>query len=140
MYTIGIDVGGTNLKAGLVNEASEIVATRKMPLVWQSQEKLAAAESLAAKLGAEMGCTRPIAEEQHWMSRSRYIGVSGATVKPELYVALGISGQVQHMVGASSSKIIVAINKDAKAPIFQDCDLGLVADMNKVLPKLTELL
>lgn len=124
-------------------ESVDIAVAKRIVAVGRglgAQENLAAAESLAAKLGAEMGCTRPIAEEQHWMSRSRYIGVSGATVKPELYVALGISGQVQHMVGASSSKIIVAINKDAKAPIFQDCDLGLVADMNKVLPKLTELL
>ena len=115
-------------------ESVDIAVAKRIVAVGRG---LGAQENLA---GAEMGCTRPIAEEQHWMSRSRYIGVSGATVKPELYVALGISGQVQHMVGASSSKIIVAINKDAKAPIFQDCDLGLVADMNKVLPKLTELL
>ncbi len=124
-------------------ESVDIAVAKRIVAVGRglgAQENLAAAESLAAKLGAEMGCTRPIAEEQHWMSRSRYIGVSGATVKPELYVALGISGQVQHMVGANSSKIIVAINKDGKAPIFQDCDIGLVADMNKVLPRLTELL
>lgn len=104
-----------------------------------SQEKLAAVESFAAKLGAEMGCTRPIAEEEHWMARSRYIGVSGATVRPDVYFALGISGQVQHIVGVIDSKLIIAINKDAKAPIFQNCDIGLVADMNKVLPQLTEL-
>ena len=104
-----------------------------------SQDKLAAVESFAARLGAELGCTRPIAEEEHWMARSRYIGVSGATVRPDVYFALGISGQVQHIVGVSDSKLIIAINKDAKAPIFQNCDIGLVADMNKVLPQLTEL-
>ena len=96
-------------------------------------------EALGAKLGAEIGCTRPIAEEEHWLARNRYIGVSGISVRPNLYMALGISGQVQHMVGVSDARLIVAVNKDAKAPIFQNCDIGLVADMNKVLPQLTEL-
>ena len=137
---MGIQLLDTSAKQ---EETVDIAVAKRIVAVGRglgSQENLAAAEALAAKLGAEMGGTRPIAEEQHWMSRSRYIGVSGATVKPDLYMALGISGQVQHMVGAKSSKIIVAINKDAKAPIFQDCDIGLVADMNKVLPKLTQLL
>lgn len=105
-----------------------------------AQENLAAAEALAAKVGAELGCTRPIAEEEHWMARSRYIGVSGVVVRPEAYFALGISGQVQHMVGVNDARTIVAINKDARAPIFQNCDIGLVADVNKVLPAITEQL
>lgn len=105
-----------------------------------SEENMQAAQALAAKLGAELGCTRPIAEEEHWMARNRYIGVSGVTVRPDVYIALGISGQVQHMVGANDSKLIVAINKDPKALIFENCDIGLVADMNKILPALTEKL
>lgn len=104
-----------------------------------SADNLPAAEAFAAKLGAELGCTRPIAEEEHLLARGRYIGVSGVTVRPAVYFAMGLSGQVQHMVGVNDSKIIVAVNKDKNAPIFQNCDIGLVADMNKVLPALTEL-
>lgn len=103
------------------------------------EKNVAAAAAFAAKLGAELGGTRPIAEEAHYIARSRYIGVSGVSIRPDVYFALGVSGQVQHMVGANDSKLIVAINKDAKAPIFANCDIGLVADMNKVLPALTEL-
>lgn len=123
-------------------EAVNIVAAKRVIGVGRglgSQDKLAAVEALAAKLGAEVGCTRPIAEEEHWLARNRYIGVSGVSIRPALYMALGVSGQIQHMVGVGDSKLIVAINKDAKAPIFQNCDIGLVADMNKVLPQLTEL-
>lgn len=123
-------------------EAVDIAVARRIVGVGRgvgSQEKLAGVETFAAKLGAELGCTRPVAEEERWMARGRYIGVSGVTVKPELYFALGISGQVQHLIGVNEAKIIVAVNKDAKAPIFQNCDIGLVADMNKVLPALTEL-
>lgn len=105
-----------------------------------SEDKLSEAEALAKKLNAELGCTRPIAEEEHWMSRGRYIGVSGVTVHPDVYFACGISGQVQHMAGVGESKLIVAINKDAKAPIFQNCDYGIVGDLHKILPTLTELL
>ena len=103
-----------------------------------SLENLSVLETLASKVGAELGCTRPIAEEEHWMARGRYIGVSGVTVRPDVYFAFGISGQVQHMVGVNDAKVIVAVNKDARAPIFQNCDIGLVADINKVLPALVE--
>jgi electron transfer flavoprotein alpha subunit len=123
-------------------ETVNIVAAKRVVGVGRglgSQDNLAAVEALAAKLGAEVGCTRPIAEEEHWMARSRYIGVSGVSIRPSLYLAMGVSGQVQHMVGASDAKLIVAVNKDAKAPIFQNCDIGLVADMNKVVQQLTEL-
>lgn len=123
-------------------EAVNIVAAKRVIGVGRglgSQDNLAAVEALGAKLGAEVGCTRPIAEEEHWLARNRYIGVSGVSIRPALYFALGISGQIQHMVGVSDSKLLVAINKDAKAPIFQNCDIGLVADINKVVPQLTEL-
>ena len=123
-------------------EAVNIVAAKRVVGVGRglgSQDNMAAVEALGAKLGAELGCTRPIAEEEHWMARSRYIGVSGVTIRPNLYFALGVSGQIQHMVGVGDAKLIVAVNKDAKAPIFQNCDIGLVADINKVLPQLVEL-
>lgn len=95
---------------------------------------------LAAALNAEVGCSRPIAEGEHWMDRERYIGVSGVLLKTDVYLALGISGQIQHMVGGNGAKTIVAINKDKNAPIFQYADYGLVGDIYKVVPALTELL
>lgn len=101
-----------------------------------SQENLAVVQELARNLGAEMACTRPIAEGEGWMARSRYLGVSGAVVKPDIYLAIGISGQVQHTVGVGESKIIAAINKDKNAPIFKQCDVGLIADIEKILPLL----
>ena len=94
----------------------------------------------AASVGAEVGCTRPIAEEQKWMPKETYIGVSGAMLKPEIYFGLGVSGQVQHMVGVNGANTIIAINKDKNAPIFQQCDYGLVASLTDVLPGLKERL
>ncbi|EDP99951.1 FAD-binding protein [Shewanella benthica] len=100
------------------------------------QENLQMVAELGAILGAELGCSRPIAETEKWMERERYIGVSGVMLKPDLYLALGISGQIQHMVGALSSKTILAVNKDKNAPIFQYADYGIVGDLNKVVPAL----
>lgn len=105
-----------------------------------TQENLVPIRELAVKLGAEMACTRPIAEEEHWMSRGRYVGVSGATIKPCFYLACGISGQVQHMAGVNGAKVIIAINKDGKAPIFRNCDYGIVGDLNKIVPELMKQL
>lgn len=104
------------------------------------QEDLEMVYALAAKLGAEVGCSRPIAQGENWMAISRYIGVSGVMLKPDIYVALGISGQVQHTVGVRDAKIIIAVNKDKNAPIFKQCDYGIVGDIYKVVPALTELL
>jgi len=98
------------------------------------------AVDLAGALKAELACTRGIAEDEHWLPVERYIGISGQTVKPELYVAAGLSGQVQHMVGCRESKIIVAINKDERAPIFEAADYGIVGDLYTVLPLLTAAL
>ena len=105
-----------------------------------AQEDLALVDELAAALEAEVGCTRPVAEGSGWMARERYIGVSGALLKPDLFVAVGLSGQIQHMVGANSAKTIVAVNKDKNAPVFKQCDYGIVADLYEVLPKLSAAL
>jgi electron transfer flavoprotein alpha subunit len=104
------------------------------------QKDIALAEMLARQLKAELACTRPIAEGENWMPRERYIGVSGAMLKPEIYWAVGVSGQVQHMVGVTGAKTIVAINKDKNAPIFKQCDYGLVGDLYKILPIITKIL
>lgn len=93
---------------------------------------------LAEIIGSEMGCTRPIAEEEKLMPREVYIGVSGLMLKPDVYIGAGISGQVQHMVGINSARNIFAINKDKNAPIFSQCDFGLVGDLATVVPALIE--
>lgn len=104
------------------------------------QDNLATAKKFAEKFGAEITCTRPIAEGENRMPRSRYLGVSGASIKPDVYLALGVSGQVQHTVGISDSRIVAVVNRDRNAPFFKNCDFGLVADIEKVLPVLESLL
>ncbi|MEQ5286875.1 putative electron transfer flavoprotein FixA [Providencia huaxiensis] len=79
-------------------------------------------------------------EDEKWMEHERYVGISNLMLKPELYLAVGISGQIQHMVGANGAQIIVAINKDKNAPIFQFADYGIVGDLFKILPVLTQQL
>lgn len=98
------------------------------------------AKDLASAVGAEVGCSRPLAEGQEWFSKDRYVGISGQHVAPEVYVAVGISGQLQHTAGIRDSKIVVAVNNDPKAPIFAQADYGLVGDLYEVLPALTAAL
>lgn len=100
-------------------------------------EDLPAMEAFAEKIGAELGCTRPVAEEEKLLPRERYIGVSGVSLRPRLYIAAGISGQVQHMVGVNDSETIIAINKDKQAPIFKNCDLGIVGDAAEIIGALS---
>lgn len=105
-----------------------------------SQENLALAQTLAESIGAELACTRPISEEEGWMARERYVGVSGLMIKPALYISLGISGQIQHTVGINQSGLIISINKDKSAPMFKQSDYGIVGDLNEIVPKLIALL
>ncbi len=99
-------------------------------------EDLAMINDLAQVLEAEIGCTRPLAEGLDWYPRERYIGVSGAFIKPDLYIAIGVSGQVQHTVGVTDSRVIVCINKDKNAAMFPQSDYGIVGDLYAVLPAL----
>jgi electron transfer flavoprotein alpha subunit len=103
-------------------------------------DDLGLVNDLARALNAEVGCTRPLAEGLNWLPRERYIGISGAQVRPELYLGVGVSGQVQHMIGMSRSKVVVAINKDKNAPIFASADYGIVGDLYAVIPALLEAL
>ncbi len=105
-----------------------------------NQEDLALVKDLAAVLGAEVACTRPLAEGLDWLPRERYIGISGANIHPDLYVGVGVSGQVQHTVGMSETHLVVAINKDANAPIFEQADYGIVGDLYDVVPALIKAL
>ena len=101
-----------------------------------SGERLPLIRELAAALEAEIGCTRPVAEENGWLTREHNIGISGAAIRPNLYLALGISGQIQHMVGVNEARTIAAVNKDENAPIFKSCDIGIVGDLAQILPEL----
>jgi len=105
----------------------------------KSQENIALAEKLAAALGAELAASRPICDAG-WLPMERQIGSSGQTVAPKLYVAVGISGAIQHVVGMKGARTIVAINKDADAPIFEVADYGIAGDLFDVLPALIKAL
>lgn len=134
----GVRVVETRAKQGEVVNLGAAKRVIGVGRGFASQADLKMAEDLAASIGAEMACSRPIAEGEKWMSKERYIGVSGVVLKPDVYVAMGISGQIQHMVGVNQAKTIVAINKDKNAPVFKQADIGLVADIYTVLPQIIE--
>jgi electron transfer flavoprotein alpha subunit len=106
----------------------------------KAQEDLALIEELAHALDAEVACSRPVAEGLNWMGKDRYIGSSGARIAPQLYLAVGISGQLQHMVGVTGAETIVAINTDPNAAVFKQADYGLVGDLYQLVPAVTAAL
>ena len=103
----------------------------------EDQDNIEIAEDLAKAIGSVVSCSRPIVDAK-WLEKSRQVGTSGQTVKPKVYLALGISGSFQHMGGIKGNPFIVAVNKNAKAPIFQVADVGVVADILDFVPELTD--
>jgi electron transfer flavoprotein alpha subunit len=129
----------------LFKEAKSAVDLTQAPIIVsvgrgiKAPENIPQAEALAKAIGGEMAASRPICDEG-WLPMERQIGSSGQTVAPKLYLALGISGAIQHVVGMKGARTIVAINKDQNAPIFEIADYGIVADIFEVMPALTAAL
>ncbi len=103
----------------------------------EDEDNIEVAQELAEAMGADVSCSRPIVD-QKWLEKSRQVGTSGQTVKPKVYMAMGISGSFQHMGGIKGAPFIVAVNKNPKAPIFQLADVGIVEDILDFMPELTD--
>jgi electron transfer flavoprotein alpha subunit len=141
---VHLDAAKIRTKPGeLFREAKQAVDLTQAPVIVaigrgiKAPENIPMAEKLAKLLGAELAASRPICDEG-WLPMERQIGSSGQTVAPKLYVALGISGAIQHVVGMKGSRTIVAINKDSNAPIFEVADYGVVGDIFELIPALTQ--
>lgn len=104
----------------------------------KKKEDIALIRDLANVLGGEVGCTRPLSSDLGWLSEEHHVGISGMSVKPHLYLAIGISGQLQHVVGMRDSRVVAAINIDKDAPIFAASDYCVVGDLYQVVPALTK--
>jgi electron transfer flavoprotein alpha subunit len=146
--TVTIDLKAEQIRSKpleLFREAKQAVDLTQAPVLVaigrgiKAPENIPLAENLAKLLGGELAASRPICDEG-WLPMDRQIGSSGQTVAPKLYLALGISGAIQHVVGMKGSRTIVAINKDANAPIFEVADYGIVGDIFELIPALTQAL
>ncbi|MCU7552190.1 electron transfer flavoprotein subunit alpha/FixB family protein [Chitinophagaceae bacterium LB-8] len=131
-----VKVIGTNKTKGTVSltEAETVVSAGrglKGPENWKI------IEDLASTLGAALACSRPVADA-HWRPHNEHVGQTGIAIAPNLYIAIGISGAIQHLAGVNRSKVIVVINKDPEAPFFKAADYGIVGDAFEVVPKLTQ--
>jgi electron transfer flavoprotein alpha subunit len=140
-----VDVGEFKTKTSLASmkeKGSAIVDLKAAKIIVSAgrgvkrKEDLRIIESLAKSLGGSMGCSRPLSSDLGWLPEEYHIGLTGVNVKPDLYIAVGISGQLQHVAGIKDSKIIAAINTDKDAPIFQAADYGIVGDLYQVVPAL----
>jgi electron transfer flavoprotein alpha subunit len=144
--TVTVNVNPADIRTKpleLFKEAKSAVDLTQAPLIVaigrgiKAPENIAQAEAVAKAMGAELAASRPICDEG-WLPMDRQIGSSGQTVAPKLYLALGISGAIQHVVGMKGARTIVAVNKDQNAPIFEIADYGIVADIFEIMPALTE--
>ncbi len=126
----------------MIPEAGDVDITKSDVLVSvgrgiEDEDNIEVANELAEAMGADVSCSRPIVDAK-WLDKSRQVGTSGQTVKPKVYMAMGISGSFQHLGGIKGSPYVVAVNKNPKAPIFQVADIGIIADILEFMPELTE--
>ncbi|OYU94909.1 MAG: electron transfer flavoprotein subunit alpha [Bacteroidetes bacterium B1(2017)] len=139
----GIGASDVKTKTTEVNRATGKIVLTEAELVvsggrgLKGPENWHLIENLADILGAATACSKPVSD-MHWRSHEEHVGQTGITIKPNLYIAIGISGAIQHLAGVSSSKVIVAINKDPEAPFFKAADYGIVGDAFEVLPLITD--
>jgi electron transfer flavoprotein alpha subunit len=129
-----VDRKSKGRQSGNVSDAKVLICVGRG---LEKEEDLALARDLADVLGGELACTRSIAEEMHWLPEETYIGLSGQKVKPDIYIGVGVSGQIQHVTGIRDARLICAINRDENAIIFDVSDFGIVGDLYTVLPELT---
>jgi len=138
---IGVLTASRRYLQTMVAESGDVDITKHNVLVSigrgiQEKDNVAIAQELADALGGALSCSRPVVDAK-WLDKSRQVGSSGKTVKPKVYLACGISGAFQHLVGIKGNPFIVAINKNPKAPIFQVADVGIVDDLLEFIPELT---
>ncbi|MBS1798278.1 MAG: electron transfer flavoprotein subunit alpha/FixB family protein [Acidobacteria bacterium] len=143
-FTLELDAARIRNKPGeRFRESAQTVDLSSAPIIVSvgrgigEQENIAIVQELASALGAELAASRPICDNG-WLPMERQVGSSGQTVSPKLYLAVGISGAIQHLVGMKGSKTVIAINKDEHAPIFEVADYGVVGDLFEIVPELTK--
>ena len=127
-------VGSTKTSGKVALSEADVVGSAGRGL--KGPENWGIVEELADTLGAALACSRPVADA-HWRPHNEHVGQTGVAIAPNLYIAVGISGAIQHLAGVNRSKTIVVINKDAEAPFFKAADYGIVGDVFEVLPKFT---
>ncbi len=134
LLTKSVEIARTSGKIVLTEAELVVSAGRGM----KGPENWHMIEELADILGAATACSKPVSD-MHWRPHTEHVGQTGITIKPNLYMAIGISGAIQHLAGVSSSKVIVVINKDPEAPFFKAADYGIVGDAFEIVPKLIEV-
>lgn len=143
VVALSIAVDAAKVKVSAVNKVSGDVPLTEADIVVSGGRGLKGPENwgiildLAKELGAATACSRPVGDA-HWRPHHEHVGQTGVQIAPNLYIAVGISGAIQHLAGVNRSKVIVVINKDPEAPFFKAADYGIVGDAFEVLPKLTE--
>jgi electron transfer flavoprotein alpha subunit len=143
VVALNIAVDAAKVKVAAVNKVSGEVPLTEADIVVSGGRGLKGPENwgiildLAKELGAATACSRPVGDA-HWRPHHEHVGQTGVQIAPNLYIAVGISGAIQHLAGVNRSKVIVVINKDPEAPFFKAADYGIVGDAFEVLPKFTE--
>lgn len=141
--SLNVSVAASRIRVKSVKTQEGIVPLPEAELVvsagrgLKGPENWGIVEDLATAMGATTACSRPVADA-HWRPHHEHVGQTGVAIRPNLYIAIGISGAIQHLAGVNNSKVIVVINKDAEAPFFKAADYGVVGDAFEIVPKLTE--